>query len=73
MREEKGMDMEQTMVELRRKLNITQEELAVKIGVSKGAIGMYETGKRTPSLNRAKQIAQFFGVPLEDLCFHKDA
>lgn len=61
--------MVQTMVELRRKLDITQEELAANIGVSKGAIGMYETGKRTPSLNRAKQIAQFFGITLEDLVF----
>lgn len=62
--------MKKTMSELRRELNMTQEELAIKIGVSKGAIGMYETGKRTPSFNRAKEIAQFFGVTLEDLCFH---
>lgn len=64
--------MEQTMAELRRKINITQEELAAKIGVSKGAIGMYETGKRTPSLHRAKKIAQFFGVALEDLRFYRE-
>lgn len=63
--------MKKTMSELRREQNMTQEELAIKIGVSKGAIGMYETGKRMPSFNRAKQIAQFFGVALEDLCFHR--
>ena len=52
--------MTHSMVELRKERNITQEELASEIGMSKGAIGMYETGKRTPSLKRAKQIAQFF-------------
>lgn len=62
--------MEKTLAELRREFKITQEELATKIGISKGAIGMYETGKRVPSLYRAKKIARFFGVKLEDLCFH---
>lgn len=55
--------MTHSMVELRKERNITQEELASEIGMSKGAIGMYETGKRTPSLKRAKQIQpQFLGV-----------
>ena len=59
--------MTHSMVELRKERNITQEELASEIGMSKGAIGMYETGKRTPSLKRAKQIAQFFGIAVDEI------
>lgn len=61
--------MTHSMVELRKERNITQEELASEIGMSKGAIGMYETGKRTPSLKRAKQIAQFFGIAVDGTRF----
>lgn len=57
--------------ELRKNKKITQKELADVIGVSKGAIGMYESGKRNPSLSRARTIAQYFGVALEEIEFGK--
>ena len=46
--------------------------MASEIGMSKGAIGMYETGKRTPSLKRAKQIAQFFGIAVDEIEFARE-
>lgn len=58
-----------TMVSLRKDRNLTQEMLAKEIGVTKGAIGMYELGKRTPSLKRAKQIADFFNVSVDEIVF----
>lgn len=64
--------MTHSMVELRKERNITQEELASEIGMSKGAIGMYETGKRAPSLKRAKQIAQFFGIAVDEIEFARE-
>ncbi len=48
---------------------MTQEELAKALKVSVSAIGMYEIGKRTPSLKKAKEIADFFGVPIESIDF----
>ena len=54
---------------LRYEKGYSQIELAEKIGVTKGAIGMYETGKRTPSLKTAKVIANYFEVSLEEISF----
>lgn len=58
-----------SMAELRKEKKMTQKDLAEKIGLTKGAIGMYETGKRTPSLKNAKIIANYFEVSLEDISF----
>lgn len=58
-----------SMADLRRSKKITQEDLAKEVGLTKGAIGMYETGKRTPSLKTAKVIANYFEVSLEEIFF----
>lgn len=58
-----------SMADLRRAKKITQEDLAKEVGLTKGAIGMYETGKRTPSLKTAKVIANYFEVSLEEISF----
>jgi len=62
--------MEQiTLVELRKRENLSQGELAELLNVSRGAIGMYEIGKRTPPLNKAKELATIFNVPVEKIVF----
>ena len=53
--------------ELRTAKHITQEEFAKALNVSKGAVAMWETGKRTPDLDMIKTIASFFGVSTDDL------
>lgn len=58
-----------SMADLRKERKMTQEDLAEKVGLTKGAIGMYEIGKRTPSLKTAKIIANYFEVSLEDISF----
>lgn len=55
--------------ELRGEYNLTQKELAEKTGISESAIAMYEVGERTPSLKRAKILADFFDVSIEDIFF----
>lgn len=59
------------IAELRKQKNVTQSELANALGVSKGAVGMWETGKRTPSLSMAKLIGQYFNVNVEEIEFGK--
>lgn len=61
------------MAQLRKQKNITQLELANALGVSKGAVGMWEVGKRTPSLSMAKLIGQYFGVAVEEIEFGKNS
>lgn len=44
----------------RAKLNITQQELSERIGVSRQTINSIEIGKYTPSTVLALKIARFF-------------
>ena len=52
---------------LRTKKQITQEELAKDLNVSKGAIAMWETGKRNPDNEMLIKIAKFFSVSTDTL------
>lgn len=47
--------------------NITQEDLAKKIGVSRQTINAMEAGKYVPSTVLALKIAKHFGKKVEDI------
>ena len=53
--------------EHRARLNLKQEELARLVGVRRETIGNLEKGKYNPSLVLAWNIAQVFGVPIEEV------
>ena len=57
----------QKLKELRCAKGLTQEQLAMYINVSKGAVAMWETGKRTPDADMLKTISQFFRVTVDEL------
>jgi putative transcriptional regulator len=46
---------------------LTQEQLAEKVGVTRQTIIAIEGGKYAPSLELAFRIALVFGVPLQDV------
>jgi putative transcriptional regulator len=46
---------------------MTQAELAGRLGVTRQTVIAIEQGKYSPSLEMAFQIAHVFGVPLEDV------
>jgi putative transcriptional regulator len=46
---------------------MTQAELADKLGVTRQTIIAVEQGKYSPTLEMAFQIARVFGVPLDDV------
>lgn len=50
----------------------TQEELAEKIGVTKGTIGMYETDKRQPKYDILIKLADIFNVTTDYLLSHNN-
>ena len=50
---------------LRAMRDLTQEELAEKVGVSRQTVIAIEQGKYSPSLELAFRIAKAFGVGLE--------
>jgi putative transcriptional regulator len=46
---------------------MTQEELAARVGVSRQTIIAIEKGKYNPSVGLAIRIARVFGVPVEEV------
>lgn len=46
---------------------MTQKELAEKVGVTRQTINAIELGKYSPSLELAFQIAEVFNKPLNDV------
>ena len=52
--------------------NISQEELAIAIGVTRKTINTVETGKFIPSTVLALRIARYFGVPVEEILVLND-
>jgi putative transcriptional regulator len=54
---------------LRAKHNLTQEQLAEKVKVTRVTINYVESGKWVPSTVLALKIAQVFEVPLEEVFY----
>ena len=52
---------------------LTQEQLAAKIGVTRQTIVAIEKGKYYPSLELAFQLSLAFKVPLEEVFFLEDS
>lgn len=52
---------------LRKSANLSQEELADKIGVSRQTLSKYETGESLPDIEKCMAIADAFGVTMDDL------
>ena len=50
--------------ELRKKNNLTQSELAEKIGLSTNFIGMVERGERNTSVDKIFKLAKVFNISL---------
>ena len=53
--------------EVRQKKEITQKDLAERIGIDYQTISAYENYRQIPSLERAIQIAHALGVTMDDL------
>ena len=53
--------------EFRARYDMSQEELANKVGVRRETIGYLEKGKYNPSLVLAWKIARLFSVTIEDI------
>ncbi len=56
---------------IRKKIGISQEELADKINVSRQAVTKWETGKGIPDIDNMIALATLFNVSLDDLLLDK--
>lgn len=52
---------------LRNEKNMSQQELAEALGISKSSINMYERGERQPNFEVLETIADFFNVDIDYL------
>ena len=55
------------LLQLRKYRQLTQEELAEKVGVTRQAIAKWEAGETMPDLERSRILAEIFEVSLDDL------
>ncbi|TCM92717.1 putative transcriptional regulator [Paenibacillus sp. BK033] len=51
---------------------MTQQQLADKVGVTRQTIVALEKGNYSPSLELAFRISQAFGLPIEEIFFYGD-
>jgi len=58
--------------EYRARYNMTQEELARRVGVRRETIVFLEKGKYNPSLKLAYRIAKVFNTSIEDIFLFDD-
>jgi putative transcriptional regulator len=59
--------------ELRARYNLTQEDLAKKVGVRRETILFIEKGNYNPSLKLAHEIAKTLRTTIDDLFIFEDA
>ena len=61
------MEFNEKLQQLRKQKEITQEELAEAIYVSRTAISKWESGRGYPSIDSLKALSNFFGVTIDEL------
>ncbi len=61
------MILSDKIILLRKKNNLTQEELAEKLGVSRQSVSKWEMGNSIPDINKIIQLSDVFGVKTDYL------
>lgn len=59
--------MQNRIREIRKQKGITMKQLGLILGLAESTISQYETGKREPSIEQARKIADALSVSLSDL------
>jgi transcriptional regulator with XRE-family HTH domain len=60
-------DLGNRIAKYRKEQNITQEELAIKLGIKQSAMALYESGKRRLPLSLLFPITEALYIDIEDL------
>ena len=61
------MSFSEKIKEIRKKQNLTQEQFAEKIFVSRNAVAKWESNRGYPDIQNLISISEIFGVSLDDL------
>ncbi len=63
----KEINIGRILLENRRRRNITQDELAAHMGVSKACVSKWETGTTYPDITLLPRLAAFFNISIDEL------
>ena len=55
------------LIHLRKIRQLTQEDVADKIGVTRQSVAKWESGETVPDFEKCRLLAELFGVSLDDL------
>lgn len=63
----------QSLFNERKKRNMTQEQVAMAIGLTKQGYNHIENGRCNPSWKTQKRLEKFFGIPASELLAESEA
>ena len=61
------MNFPQNLIELRTKKNLTQEQVADQLGISRQAVSKWEAGQSMPDVEKLIQLAGLFEISTDEL------
>ena len=64
--------MKNKLEEIRKAHNITQEQLAKDLKVSRQTVGSLENGRYNPSILLAFKIARYFKISIEEIFIYEE-
>ncbi len=59
------MGIDQIILERRKKLGLTQQELAHKLGVTDRSVSRWEKGSSTPDIHSLKRLSELLNIPMD--------
>lgn len=66
------MGFSEELMKNRKRIDLTQEELAEKCNVSRQAVAKWEKGEALPDIYTVAGLAKLFGCSIEDLIWSKE-
>lgn len=61
------MTLGESLKTIRKRFNMTQDEVAVFLGVSRSGYTYYETGKSEPSIDTLKKLATIYDITVDEI------
>ncbi|MBQ3408466.1 MAG: helix-turn-helix transcriptional regulator [Clostridia bacterium] len=67
------MSFSENLMRLRKQKELSQEEFANEINVTRQTVSKWELGISTPDMDKLVQMASFFGITVDDLVNSEEA
>ena len=65
------MNLGEKLLSLRKSKNLTQDDVAEKLNITRQTVSNWELGQTTPDILQAKELSKIFKVSLDDLTDNK--